>query len=138
MGHIKSFLMQQSMIIWGLMKRRRSHFGASSKVAEILLRKTRGLIIIFKNSSASLQRKLGHFWQSQKCNAIWRKQYMTWEQEMKHQRHVAFDEGARQNAIENAKVLLADGRYTLEEIVKLLGIPEEELRTEISMETSSV
>ena len=63
---------------------------------------------------------------------------MTWEQEMKHQRHVAFDEGARQNAIENAKVLLADGRYTLEEIVKLLGIPDEELRTEISMETSSV
>ena len=74
-----------------------------------------------------------------KKNAAWRKQYMTWEQEMKHLSRVAFDEGlnmglergARQNAIENAKVLLADGYYTLEKIAGMLNIPEEELRTEI-------
>ncbi len=69
---------------------------------------------------------------------------MTWEQEIKHQRYEAFDEGlsigrnegARQKAIEAAKVFLADGRYTLEEIAKMLNLPEEELQTEISAETS--
>ena len=34
-------------------------------------------------------------------------------------------EGAHQNAIENAKKLLADGKYTAEEISALLGIPVE-------------
>ena len=92
-----------------------------------------------------------------KKSAAFRRQYMTWEQEMKHQRWEAFEEGkaeglsmglerglgigrsegARQKAIEAAKLLLSDGRYTLEEIVKLLGIPEEELRAEISAETSA-
>ena len=62
---------------------------------------------------------------------------MTWEQEIKHQRYEAFDEGARQKAIETAKVLLADGRYTLEEIAKMLDIPEEELRAEIGAEVSA-
>ena len=65
---------------------------------------------------------------------------MTWEQEMKHQRWEAFEEGkaeglsegARQKAIEAAKVLLADGYYTLEKISEMLNIPEEELRAEIS------
>ena len=59
---------------------------------------------------------------------------MTWEQEMKHLSRVAFDEGARQKAIEAAKVLLADGYYTLEKIAGMLNIPEEELRAEISAE----
>ena len=35
-------------------------------------------------------------------------------------------EGARQNAVENARKLLADGKYTAEEISVLLGIPVEE------------
>ena len=35
-------------------------------------------------------------------------------------------EGAHQNAIETAKKLLADGKYTAEEISALLGIPVEE------------
>jgi len=63
---------------------------------------------------------------------------MTWEQEMKHQRWEAFEEGkaegARQKAIEDAKLLLADGYYTLEKIAGMLNIPEEELRAEISAE----
>ena len=36
------------------------------------------------------------------------------------------EEGARQNAVENARKLLADGKYTAEEISALLGIPVEE------------
>ncbi len=38
----------------------------------------------------------------------------------------AKEEGARQNAVENARKLLADGKYTAEEISALLGIPVEE------------
>ena len=72
-----------------------------------------------------------------KKSAAFRRQYMTWEQEMKHQRWEAFEEGARQKAIEDAKLLLADGYYTLEKIAKVLNIPEEELRAEISAETSA-
>ena len=34
-------------------------------------------------------------------------------------------EGAEEKAIENAKALLADGKYTAEEISKLLNIPVE-------------
>ena len=36
-------------------------------------------------------------------------------------------EGARENAIETAKILLADGRYSAKEVSELLGIAEEEL-----------
>ena len=36
-------------------------------------------------------------------------------------------EGARENAIETAKLLFADGRYSIKEISELLGIAEEEL-----------
>jgi predicted transposase/invertase (TIGR01784 family) len=92
-----------------------------------------------------------------KKSAALRRLYMTWEREIKHQRYEAFDEGreeglsigreeglsigrnegARQKAIEAAKVFLADGRYTLEEIAKMLDIPEEELRAEIGAEVSA-
>jgi len=34
-------------------------------------------------------------------------------------------QGAKQNAVENAQKLLADGKYSAEEISKLLGIPVE-------------
>ncbi len=89
-----------------------------------------------------------------KKSATWRKQYMTWDQTIKEERLEAFDEGkaeglsvglelgrsegARQKAIEAAKVLLADGYYTLEKIAGMLNIPEEELRGEISAETSAI
>ena len=36
-------------------------------------------------------------------------------------------EGAHENAIETAKILLADGRYSAKEVSELLGIAEEEL-----------
>ena len=36
-------------------------------------------------------------------------------------------EGAHENAIETAKLLFVDGRYSIKEISELLGIAEEEL-----------
>ena len=64
-----------------------------------------------------------------KRNMQWRMQYMTWER----QRAYDFDagkeagilEGKQRTAIENAKTLLADGKYTAEEISELLKIPVE-------------
>jgi len=78
-----------------------------------------------------------------KKNALLRRQYMTWEQEMKHQRWEAFEEGkveglelgrsegARQNAIENAKSALSMG-LSIEQVSRITKLSEEELRAEIS------
>ncbi len=56
-----------------------------------------------------------------KRNAQWRKQFMDLEREKTY----AFDRGMEQKAIETAKKLLADGKYTAEEISALLQIPVE-------------
>ena len=56
-----------------------------------------------------------------KRNTQWRKQYMEWEREKTYER----DAGREEKAIEDAKKLLADGKYTAEEISALLGIPVE-------------
>ena len=42
-------------------------------------------------------------------------------------------EGAQQNAIANAKLLIADGRYSLSEVAALLNIPEEKLIEAVSI-----
>lgn len=39
------------------------------------------------------------------------------------------DEGRQEKAVETAKKLLADGKYTAEEISTLLGIPVESFKT---------
>ena len=70
-----------------------------------------------------------------KKNAGWRKYYMTWDQEIKHQRHMAFDEGkaeglsegARQNAVENAKNLLRMNVLPPEQIAKAIGLSVEDV-----------
>lgn len=56
-----------------------------------------------------------------KRNAQWRKQFMDLEREKTY----AFDRGMEQKAIETAKKLLADGKYTAKEISALLQIPVE-------------
>ena len=43
----------------------------------------------------------------------------------RHRRREGYEEGAQDKAIETAKKLLADGKYTAEEISGLLGIPVE-------------
>ena len=43
----------------------------------------------------------------------------------RHRRREGYEEGAQQKAVEDAKKLLADGKYTAEEISGLLGIPVE-------------
>ena len=73
---------------------------------------------------------------------------MTWEQEMKHQRWEAFEEGkaegraeglsmgrsegARQNAIENAKSALSLG-LSIEQVSRITKLSEKEIRAEISV-----
>lgn len=56
-----------------------------------------------------------------KRNTQWRKQFMEWEREKTYIREDAME----QKAIEDARKLLADGKYTAEEISALLGIPVE-------------
>jgi predicted transposase/invertase (TIGR01784 family) len=92
-----------------------------------------------------------------KKNAGWRKYYMTWDQEIKHQRHMAFDEGkaeglsegrekglsegARQNAVENAKNLLKMNVLSPEQIAQAVGLSVEEisdLRGSLCAESLSV
>ena len=83
-----------------------------------------------------------------KKNAGWRKYYMTWDQEIKHQRHMAFDEGkaeglsegARQKAVENAKNAILQGLND-ELISKITGLSVEEvanLRNSLCAESLSV
>ncbi|MBR0032087.1 MAG: hypothetical protein IJP61_07360, partial [Treponema sp.] len=92
-----------------------------------------------------------------KKNAGWRKYYMTWDQEIKHQRHMAFDEGkaeglsegrekglsegARQKAVENAKNLLKMNVLSPEQIAQAVGLSVEEildLRNSLCTESLSV
>ncbi|MBQ6780719.1 MAG: hypothetical protein IJP62_05740, partial [Treponema sp.] len=91
-----------------------------------------------------------------KKNAGWRKYYMTWDQEIKHQRHMAFDEGkaeglsegrekglsegARQKAVENAKNAILQGLND-ELISKITGLSVEEvasLQNSLCAESMSV
>ena len=60
-----------------------------------------------------------------KRNTQWRKQYMEWEREKTYIREDALEEGRQEKAVEAAQKLLADGKYTAEEISALLGIPVE-------------
>ena len=71
-----------------------------------------------------------------KKNAGWRKYYMTWDQEIKHQRHLAFDEGM----VEAAKNAILQGLND-ELISKITGLSVEEvanLRNSLCAESLSV
>ncbi len=48
------------------------------------------------------------------------------EQYDRIRRRKGFEEGAKEKAIENARKLLADGKYTAEEISELFPIPVED------------
>ena len=64
-----------------------------------------------------------------KRNMQWRMQYMTWERQRAYDfdagKEAGIAEGQLKKAIEDAKSLLADGKYTAEEISTLLKIPVE-------------
>ena len=46
-------------------------------------------------------------------------------------------EGAHENAIETAKILLADGRYSAKEVSELFGIAEEDIQNLVIESTSN-
>ena len=77
-----------------------------------------------------------------KRNMAWRKQYMTWQQTIDHEKHLAFEEGVslgiEQNARENARNLLRMNLGTLEQIAQAVSLPLAEvlsLREESFRET---
>ncbi|MBR0032951.1 MAG: hypothetical protein IJP61_11810, partial [Treponema sp.] len=80
-----------------------------------------------------------------KKNAGWRKYYMTWDQEIKHQRHMAFDEGKAEGLsegmVEAAKNLLKMNVLLPEQIAQAVGLSVEEvagLRNSLCAESLSV
>ena len=85
--------------------------------------------LISNKAKTEYTANLNEYVEDAKHNTQWRLQYMTWER----QRTYDFDEGkeagkiegAQQKAIEDAKKLLADKKYTASEISKLLNIPVE-------------
>ena len=100
------------------------------------------------NADDDLTRTIAEKVNRAKKSAAFRRQYMTWEQEMKHQRWEAFEEGkaegraeglrmgrsegARQNAIENAKSGLSMG-LSIEQVSRITKLSEKEIRAEISV-----
>ena len=71
-----------------------------------------------------------------KKNALWRRQYMTWQQTIDEEKEIAREEGAREKAIATAKNLLNDN-IAPEQVSKWIGLPidevlalKEEMKTE--------
>ncbi len=76
-------------------------------------------------SSNEFTEKIKELVESVKRNTQWRKQYMDLEREKTYARDDGIEEGRLQKAVEDAQKLLADGKYTAEEISALLQIPIE-------------
>ena len=60
-----------------------------------------------------------------KKNAGWRKYYMTWDQEIKHQRHMAFDEGKAEGLSEGREKGLSEGKIEAAKNAILQGLNDE-------------
>ena len=72
-----------------------------------------------------------------KQDMTWRRQYMTWQQTIDEEKAIAFEEGAQQNARENAWNLLRMDILTPEQIAQAIKIPLEDvlaLKEELSRE----
>lgn len=86
--------------------------------------------LIGKKATTRLARRLEEKVDFARKNLLWRKQYMTWQQTIDEAKDIAreqgIEEGARQNAIENAKALLNDG-LEAERIARVLQLPLEEV-----------
>ncbi len=62
-----------------------------------------------------------------KMNPRWRHEYMTWEQEIKFQSNLAYDEGAEEKAIETARKMLDSNLGTPEQISMVTGLSIEKV-----------
>ena len=75
-----------------------------------------------------------------KKNALWRRQYMTWQQTIDEEKDIAREEGARENAIAIAKNLLCMNLLTPKQISQAVSLSLDEvlaLKEELEMETES-
>jgi predicted transposase/invertase (TIGR01784 family) len=74
-----------------------------------------------------------------KRNTQWRLQYMTVETLERYAYENGLEQGiatgAQQKAVETAKRLLADGKYTIKEISSLLGIPIESFTKPVTLQS---
>ena len=93
------------------------------------------LRMVTQNSSSDdFTRRVGGLVESAKLNTQWRQQFMEWDREMAYMRAKGREEGARQNAVENARSFYANGA-SLELIAKSLNMTEEQVK-EIVFETA--
>ncbi len=87
--------------------------------------------LLGKSADNDLTQRIAEKVSRAKKNAAWRKQYMTWEQEMEDLRQESFDEGleigARKNAIDATTNLLRMNLGTPEQIAQASGLPLEEV-----------
>ena len=93
------------------------------------------LRMVTQNSSSDdFTRRVGGLVENAKRNTQWRQQFMEWDREMAYMRAKGREEGARQNAVENARSFYANGA-SLELIAKSLNMTEEQVK-EIVFETA--
>lgn len=95
--------------------------------------------LISKKASDDFTGSLSKYVTNAKHTTEWRRQYMTWERQRAYDHEAGFKEGiakgASETARKNAEILIADGRYTMQEVSKLFNIPESEL---LAMSSSAV
>ena len=97
-------------------------------------------LIIGRKPSNKFTEHLAQLTEEAKKNTQWKKQYMDWERQRTYDYedgkeagiNIGLAEGAQQKAVEDAKKLLADGKYTAEEISVLLKLPVEAFTEQIT------
>ncbi len=97
-------------------------------------------LVIGRKPSNKFTERLAQLTEEAKKNTQWKKQYMDWERQRTYDYedgkeagiNIGLAEGAQQKAVEDAKKLLADGKYTAEEISVLLKLPVEAFTEQIT------
>ena len=94
---------------------------------KILNEKQKAFLELVTNNTSinSFTNRIKELVEKAKQNTQWRKQFMDFEHYMSLSFRQGKEEGAKENAVENARKLLADGKYTAEEISELFQIPVE-------------
>ena len=88
-------------------------------------------LVTSNKSINSFTNKIKELVEKAKQNTQWRKQFMDFEHYMSLSFRQGKEEGAKEKTIENARKLLADGKYTAEEISELFQIPVEDFTDKV-------
>ncbi len=86
-------------------------------------------LVFGRKPSDKFTERLAQLTEEAKHNTEWKRQYMEWERQRTYDyengKEAGVVEGAQKKAVEDARKLLADKKYTAEEISALLQIPVE-------------